>query len=185
MQLRKSNVLSLNILIAAGLCMLAAGALETVASPAQHTQQAGSAPAASAVQIVHTLSLAGAEQVISAAHAEATKRGAGGAIAVVDAGGHLIALHRLDGTFPAASTVAIEKARTAATFRKPTAAFEDAIKEGRQALLGVQAMTPLRGGVPIMHEGQVVGAVGISGAHSAQEDEELATIGASAIQATN
>jgi glc operon protein GlcG len=133
------------------------------------------------VQVTHDLTLAGAEQIIQGATALARQRGAGGAIAVVDAGGHLIALHRLDGTFPAASSVAIDKARTAATFRKPTAAFENSIKEGRVALVGVSQVTPLQGGVPIVHDGYVVGAVGVSGAHSAAEDEELAKAGAAMI----
>lgn len=136
------------------------------------------------VAVTHVLSLAGAEQAINAAHAAAEQRSAGGAIAVVDSGGHLIALHRLDGTFPAASAVAIDKARTAATFHKPTSAFEDSIKNGRVALVGVQEMTPLQGGIPIVVDGHVVGAVGVSGAHTAQEDEEIAKIGAAAIAST-
>ncbi len=179
------NLFSLNLMIASGLAIIVASTLESAASPVEHRIDLTQEQTGSLVETVHVLTLQGAEQVINAAHAEATKRGAGGAIAVVDSGGHVIALHRLDGTFPAASSVAIEKARTAATFRKPTAAFEDAIKDGRHALLGVQAMTPLRGGVPIMHDGYVVGAIGISGAHTAQEDEELATIGAAAVAATH
>jgi glc operon protein GlcG len=83
-------------------------------------------------------------------------------------------LQRLDNTFPAAAAVSIEKARTAATFRAPTRNFEEAIKGGRQALLGVDVMTPLQGGVPVMVNQQVVGAIGISGAHSAQEDDAIA-----------
>jgi glc operon protein GlcG len=130
-----------------------------------------------------SLSLDGARTVADAAAAEARKHNAGGAIAVVDAGGHLVYLARLDKTFPAASTVATEKARTAATFRRPTRDFENAIKSGRTSLLGVSVMTPLQGGVPIIVDGQVVGAVGVSGASSAQEDDDIATVAAVALSA--
>ena len=118
--------------------------------------------------------LAGATRLASLAAAEARARNAGGSIAIVDAGGHLLVLNRLDGTFPAAAAVSIEKARTAATFQKPTRDFENAIKNGRSALLGVDVMTPLQGGVPVTINNVVVGAIGISGAHSAQEDDDIA-----------
>jgi glc operon protein GlcG len=130
-----------------------------------------------------TLSLAGARAVADAAAAEAQKRNAGGAIAVVDTGGHLLFLERLDNTFPAAATVAVEKARTAATFRRPTRDFENAIAKGRASLLGVSVMTPLQGGVPIAINGQVLGALGVSGASSAQEDDDIATAAAQALSA--
>jgi len=120
------------------------------------------------------LDLAAATRLASLAAAEARTRQAGGSIAVVDAGGHPLVLHRLDGTFPAAAAVSIEKARTAATFQKPTRDFENAIKNGRHALLGVDVMTPLQGGVPVAINNVVVGAIGISGAHSAQEDDDIA-----------
>jgi len=120
------------------------------------------------------LTLAGARAVVAAAETEARKNGAGGAIAVVDDGGSLLLLERLDETFPAAAAVAIEKARTAAQFRRPTSVFEDAIRGGRLSLLGVSVMTPLQGGVPLLSDGQLVGAVGVSGAASAQQDEEIA-----------
>lgn len=143
-----------------------------------------SASTASAqVAVQKTLSLDGARTVAEAAAAEAHKHNAGGAIAVVDTGGHLIYLARLDKTFPAASAVAIEKARTAATFRRPTRDFENAIKNGRTSLLGVSVMTPLQGGVPIVADGEIVGAIGVSGATSAQEDDDIATAAAGALQA--
>ena len=140
-------------------------------------------PAAAAAQIADQkmLTLGGARTVAEAAASEARKHNAGGAIAIVDAGGHLVLLERLDNTFPAAAAVAIEKARTAATFRMPTRNFENAIKNGRAALLGVAVMTPLQGGVPIVADGQVVGAVGVSGASSAQEDDDIATAAAAAL----
>lgn len=134
-----------------------------------------------AVMLKHTMTLEGANRILAAAIAEARVRNAGGAIAVVDDGGNLVALQRLDGTFAAGAEVSIGKARTAARFKKPTAAFEQAINDGRLALTAVREMTPLQGGVPIMHDGQVVGAIGVSGAHSQVEDEQIAQAGAAAI----
>ena len=115
------------------------------------------------------LDLAGGTRLGALAASEARARNAGGSIAIVDAGGHLLFLERLDHTFPAAAAVSIEKARTAATFRMPTRSFEEAIRNGRHALLGVDVMTPLQGGVPVSVDGQVVGAIGVSGAHSAHD----------------
>src|SRR5262245_47679062 len=108
---------------------------------------AGSAGAAAAAS-KPTLSLEDAKRVAAGAVAEAKRAGApSGAIAVVDDGGHLLYLERLDGTFPAASAVATEKARTAAVFRKATADFESAVNGGRFAFLGNSEGTPLQGGV--------------------------------------
>jgi len=129
-----------------------------------------------------TLTLDGARRIAAAAEAEAKRNNAGGAIAVVDDGGHLLLLVRLDDTFPSAAAVATEKARTAATFRKETRVFEDAIKAGRTSLVAVSVMTPLQGGVPILVNGQVVGAVGVSGAASAQQDDDIARVAAVALQ---
>jgi len=135
----------------------------------------------SAVAVKHTLTLKGANLVLASALAKARERHAGGAIAVVDDGGSLLAFGRIDGTFAAGASVSIGKARTAALFNKPTKAFEDSLNGGRFALAAVGELTPLQGGVPIMHEGFVVGAIGVSGAHSQAEDEEIAIAGASAI----
>ena len=126
------------------------------------------------------LTLEGAKQVIAAAAAEARRHKAGGAFAVVDEGGNLLAVERLDGTFAASAQISIGKARTAALFQRPTRAFEDIIRSGRTPMLALHDFTPLQGGVPIVVEGQVVGAIGVSGAASAQQDEELAAIGAAA-----
>ena len=132
------------------------------------------------------LSLGEAMRVSAAAAAEAKRLGApGAAIAVVDDGGHLLHLERLDGTFPAAAHVATEKARTAAIFRRPTADFESAVNDGRVAFLGNRVATPLQGGVPILLGGQVVGAIGVSGAASAQQDQELAKLAAAALSAVS
>lgn len=128
------------------------------------------------------LSLAGAKAVASVAEAEARKNAAGGAIAVVDDGGNLLFLERLDNTFSAAANIAIAKARSAANFRKPTSVFEEAIKNGRLSLVANPELMPLQGGVPIVVDGQVVGAVGVAGAASAQQDEEIAKAAAGSLK---
>jgi glc operon protein GlcG len=140
-------------------------------------------PAGGQVLDKKTLSLDGARKVIAAAETEAKSKGAPGAvIAVVDDGGNLMALERLDGTFAAGAHVSVGKARTAVMFKKPTKFFEDVIKNGRTAMVAVEDFTPLQGGVPIMVGDQIVGGVGVSGAANAQQDEELATAGAAAIK---
>jgi glc operon protein GlcG len=128
-----------------------------------------------------TLTLDGARHAISAAVTQAHKNHAGGVIAVVDDGGNLMALERVDGTFAAGANIAIGKARTAALFQKPTRAFEEIIAKGRTAMVALNDFTPLQGGVPITIDGQIVGAVGVSGAASAQQDEELAMTAAAAV----
>lgn len=128
-----------------------------------------------------TLTIDGARKVIAGAVAYAKKNNApGGVIAVVDEGGNLMALERLDGTFAAGANISIGKARTAVLFKRPTKAFEDIIKNGRTAMVALPDayFTPLQGGVPIAIDGQIVGGVGVSGAASAQQDEELAIAGA-------
>jgi uncharacterized protein GlcG (DUF336 family) len=129
------------------------------------------------------LTLEGAKQIIAAATAEARRNRAGGVVAVVDDGGNLMALERLDGTFAAGAGISIGKARTAAIFKRPTRFFEDVIKGGRTAMIALNDFTPLQGGVPITVDGEVVGAVGVSGAASAQQDEEIAMVGAAAAKA--
>jgi len=128
-----------------------------------------------------TLTIDGAKRVIAGAVTYAKKNNApGGVIAVVDDGGNLMALERLDGTFAAGANISIGKARTAVLFKRPTKAFEDIIKNGRTAMVALPDayFTPLQGGVPITIDGQIVGGVGVSGAASAQQDEELAIAGA-------
>jgi glc operon protein GlcG len=129
-----------------------------------------------------TLSLDGARRVIAAARAEATAKASPGAvIAVVDDGGNLMALERLDGTFAAGANVSIGKARTAALFKKPTRVFEELINKNRTAMTALNDFTPLQGGIPIVINDRIVGGVGVSGAASAQQDEELALAGAAAV----
>jgi glc operon protein GlcG len=137
---------------------------------------------------VPTLTLDGAKRVAAAAMAYAKSHNAPGAsVAVVDAGGHTIYLERLDGTFSAGSDISIGKARTAVVFKRATRGIEEGINKGRTAMLDVAAVTwftPLQGGVPIMAAGQIVGGIGVSGASSAQQDEEVAIAGAAAIEAS-
>ncbi|UBF24311.1 heme-binding protein [Kovacikia minuta CCNUW1] len=142
---------------------------------------------ASQAQVVNkkALTLEGARSIIASAIAAAKQKNSpGGAIAVVDEGGNLIALERLDNTFGAAATVSIGKARTAAIFKHPTKFFEDAIKNGRTSLVAMPDFTPLQGGVLIEVDGQVIGAVGVSGASSAQQDEEIAIAGANGLNSS-
>src|SRR6266852_2750402 len=130
-----------------------------------------------------SLTLDGAKRVIAAAKAEASKvKAPGGVIAVVDAGGNLMALERLDGTFAAGANISIGKARTAVLFQKPTKVFEDIINKGRTAMAALpdSFFTPLQGGIPVVLDGQIIGGVGVSGASSAAQDEELAIAGAEA-----
>jgi len=135
-----------------------------------------------------TLSLDGAHKVIAGAVAYAKKVNApGGVIAVVDDGGNLMALERLDGTFAAGANISIGKARTAVLFKRPTKAFEDIIKNGRTAMVALPDayFTPLQGGIPITIDGQIVGGVGVSGAASAAQDEEVAMAGAGVFTAAS
>ncbi len=127
------------------------------------------------------LTLDGARRVIAAATAEAKRLSTTGVIAVVDEGGSVMALERLDNTFAAGANISIGKARTAVLFKRPTKVFEDIIKNGRTAMVALNDFTPLQGGIPITIDGQVVGGVGVSGAASAQQDEELALVGAAAL----
>jgi glc operon protein GlcG len=137
----------------------------------------GSAP----ISEKKSLTLEGARKVIAAAEAYAKEHNApGGAIAVVDDGGNLMALERLEGTFSAGPKVSIGKARTAVLFKKPTKVFEDLINKGRTTMVALEDFTPLQGGIPILVNGEIIGGIGVSGASSAQQDEEVAIAGAEA-----
>jgi len=125
------------------------------------------------------LTLDGAKKIAAAAEAEAKKKNAKVIIAIVDDGGSLILLERLDDTQVASVDVGIGKARTAAIFRRPSKVFEDQIREGRVAALALTGATPLQGGIPILFEGKVIGAIGVSG-ETPVLDEEIAIAGANA-----
>jgi glc operon protein GlcG len=130
----------------------------------------------------HSLTMEGAKKIAEAAVAFAKSNGANPSIAIVDEGGHLLHFVRMDGSFVASANVSIGKARTSATFKKPTKDFEDIVNKGRFTMTALLDFTPLQGGVPIVHEGHVVGAIGVSGAKSAAQDEEVAKAGADAIK---
>src|SRR5437016_14578327 len=127
------------------------------------------------------LTLEAAKKIAAASEAEALKRGSAVVIAVVDDGGHLLVLERLDDTQVASVEVGIGKARTAAIFRRPSKEFEDQVKNGRVAALALPGATPLQGGLPIVYEGKVIGAIGVSG-NTPQEDEDIARAGVAAFK---
>ena len=127
------------------------------------------------------LSLAAARKIVAAAEAEANARGVGVVIAVVDSAGTIIELTRMDTAQVASVNVGIGKARTAAIYRRPSRDFEEQIKSGRIAALALADATPLQGGVPVLVDGKVVGAVGVSG-DTPQVDEAIAIAGAAAVR---
>lgn len=130
------------------------------------------------------LTLEMAKRIGAAAELEAIKRGATVVIAVVDDGGHVVLLQRLNDTQVASVDVGIGKARTAAIFRRPSKVFEDQIKDGRVAALALPGATPLQGGIPLEVSGRVIGAIGVSG-NTPQEDEDIAKAGAAVLSAAS
>ena len=156
------------------LSLLTVGAL-AIALADEHTD-------AKHIAVKHSLTLEGAKQVAEAAMKFAQDNGAAPSIAIVDDGGNLLYFARPETSFAAGANVSIGKARTSAIFKKPTSFFEDTVNKGRFTMTALPDFTPLQGGVPIMHEGQVIGAVGVSGAKSAQQDEEVARAGAAVFE---
>lgn len=128
------------------------------------------------------LSLDDARKMADAARAEAKKNGWRVAIAIVDDGGHTIYLERLDGAQKASSVIAVEKARTAVMFQRPSKAFEDTVAGGRLVVMTLPGVTTVEGGLPIVVEGAYIGAIGVSGAKS-PEDSQVAKAGLDALMA--
>jgi glc operon protein GlcG len=126
------------------------------------------------------LTIDDAMRVMDGAIAEAKKNHWAVAIALVDDGGHLLQFVRLDGAPPVSAYIAPEKARAAALGRRETKIYEDMINQGRTAFLSAPLQGMLEGGVPIIGEGQVVGAVGVSGVKSS-EDAQVARAGIAAL----
>ncbi len=120
------------------------------------------------------LTLEAAKQIAAAAHAEAVANKWTMVIAIVDDGANLIYLERADGTQIGSVEVAQEKAKTAVKFKRPTKSFEDAVAGGRNAILKLPGALPVEGGVPLMIDGVVLGAIGVSGATSAQDGQVAA-----------
>jgi glc operon protein GlcG len=124
-----------------------------------------------------------ARRLAAAAVREAATRGWTVAVAVVDAGGDLVLLERMDGTQAGSVRVAEEKARCAVRFKRPTKEWEDALAGGRAAVLGMPGVLPVEGGLPLLDAGAIIGAVGVSGALSDQ-DGRCAEAGAAALGAS-
>jgi glc operon protein GlcG len=124
----------------------------------------------------HMLTLDDCRGISAAAEAEARKNNWNVCIAILDDGGHLLHLVRMDGATPANARIATEKGRTAAESRRSTAQWEERIKAGRTSMLAMPGITPIQGGLPVMVEGVCVGAVGVSGVQS-HEDEQIAKAG--------
>ncbi|MCI0426893.1 MAG: heme-binding protein [Nitrospiraceae bacterium] len=123
------------------------------------------------------LTLDGAKKIAAVAEAKAKAEGARVVIAVVDEGGSLLLLERLDDTQVASVNVGIDKARTAAIYRRPSKVFEDQVKNGRVSALALHGAVALQGGVPIIVGGKVIGAIGVSG-ETPSQDEDIAMAGA-------
>jgi len=115
------------------------------------------------------LTLNEAKRIAAAARVEAEKNGWTVVIAIVDDGGHLMYLERMDGTQKASIRIAEEKARTAILFKRPTKVFEDAVAAGRVSVLGLPGALPIEGGLPLVRSGDHLGAIGISGVRAHQD----------------
>src|SRR6516225_3693970 len=134
---------------------------------------------------VPALSAADARHAAEAVASECARRGVSPVCAIVDAGGDLMCIWRPDGAQVASVGVSTDKARTAAIYRRPSKDFEDQASSGRASALHLARAVPLQGGIPIIREDHVIGAVGVSGASSADEDQELAVLGAGALAPVN
>lgn len=145
----------------------------------------GSRPALGQAPIPYgePITLEAAKKVIAAAEAEANKNKWPVAIAVVDNAGFLVAFQRLDNTQLGSVEVALEKAKTSALFRRPTKVFEDmlATSGAGNKVLKLPGALPIEGGIPIIHNGKVIGAIGVSGVKST-EDAQIATAGADVLK---
>jgi glc operon protein GlcG len=119
------------------------------------------------------------KKMLAACEAEATKNKWAVAVAILDEGAHLLGFHRMDGAGPISAEVAIGKARTSALTRRPSKFFEDRVKD-RPAFASFPAGTLIQGALPIMHQNECVGAIGVSGVAS-HEDEQIALAGVNAV----
>jgi uncharacterized protein GlcG (DUF336 family) len=117
------------------------------------------------------ITLEAAKKMMSAAENEALKNGWRMAISIVDESGNLILFEKLDDTQPGSIAVAHGKARTAANFKRPTKALEDLVAGGKTAFLAIEGVVPLQGGLPVVVEGRVIGAIGVSGGSAAQDEQ--------------
>ena len=126
------------------------------------------------------LTLEDCKRIMERSVSEARKNNWNVAIAILDDGGHLLYFERMDGATPANAAIAVEKGRTAATSRRSSGVWEERIKAGRTSMLKMPGILPVQGGVPIVVEGTCIGAVGVSGVQS-HEDEQIANAGIAAL----
>ncbi len=126
------------------------------------------------------ISLGKAQAAIAAAIAEANKRGWQLNVAVVDSGGNLVTFSRMDGAQLASIAISEHKARVAAKYRRPTKVFEEGVQKGAQYLVTLDDVVASRGGIPLVEDGKIIGAIGCSGATGSQ-DEVVCTAGAATI----
>jgi len=163
--------------------VVAAALLVSAAIPVS-AQQSTAPPPPPAIPYGSPIGLEAAKKAMAAAEAEAMKNNWSMAIVILDSTGHLVMLHRLDNTQYGSIRVAEDKAQTALDFRRPSKAFEDLVAQGGIGMrtLGLRGATPLEGGVPIVADGRIIGAVGVSGG-TAPQDGQVAKVGADAAAA--
>jgi glc operon protein GlcG len=125
------------------------------------------------------LTLDDCKKMIAACEAEARRNKWEVVIAILDDGGHLLMLERMDGATPANAEIAVQKGRSAAVSRRSTKMWEDRIRDGRLSMLKMPVL-PVQGGIPVMYQGECVGGIGVSGVQS-HEDEQIAQAGANAL----
>jgi len=161
--------------------ILASILIITLATAAAGAQQAPTAPPTTPYGA--PIGLEAAKKVMAAAEADAIKNNWGMAIAILDSTGHMVMLHKLDNTQYGSIAVAEDKGRSALYFRRPSKVFEDLVAQGGLGLrtLALRGASPLEGGIPLIQDGKIVGAIGVSGATSVQ-DGQAAKAGADAMR---
>ena len=167
------------------LLVLTAVALALASAASAQTQTPTAAPAATPAPpppaIGAPLSLEQARPVLAAAIAEARRQGFQMAVAIVEPDGSLVAFERIDGVQYGSIEVSQAKARSAALFRRPTLAFSQGVAAGRVQILGLPGAIAIEGGVPLVLNGRLVGAIGVSGG-SSEQDGQVAAVGAAALR---
>ena len=131
--------------------------------------------------VKHRINLAAARHIAGAAEAEASDNNWAVVIAIIDDGGHLVLLQRMDGTQLASIDFATQKALSSLIYQRPTKAFEDSLLGGRQAVLALPGALPVNGGLPLYYGGDLIGAIGISGV-TAEQDAQIAAAGVASLK---
>ena len=167
-------------LLAAGLLMASAANAQQPSAPAPNPLDAVPEKMPFNTPYGAPISLEKAQAAVQAAAAEANKRGWALNVAVVDSGGSLVTFARMDGAQLASIAVAQHKARAAAKFRRPTKVFEEAMQKGFNYLETIDGIIASRGGIPLVEDGKLIGAIGCSGGTGSQ-DEVVCTAGAATI----